>query len=311
MNNILFSVVSPVYKGEKMIEELVSRIQISLSQLTESYEIILVNDASPDDSWRMIELECRKDKRIKGINLSRNFGQHYAITAGLDYAKGEWIVVMDCDLQDRPEEIQNLYYKAIEGYDIVLAQRTERKDFYFKRLSSTLFYVLFSYLTDTKQDKTVANFGIYNKAVVKSLLSMSDAVRYFPTMIQWVGYRKYYLPVTHSERGVGKSSYTLGSLLKLALNNILAFSNKPLRLTVKLGFTMSLFALLLALYYLLRYFLGNIFVSGFTTIILSLWFIAGVLICLLGILGLYIGKIFDQVKGRPSYIVRDNINIDK
>lgn len=309
MNNILFSVVSPVYKGEKMIEELVSRIQISLSQLTESYEIILVNDASPDDSWRMIELECRKDKRIKGINLSRNFGQHYAITAGLNYAKGEWIVVMDCDLQDRPEELPNLYCKTKDGYDIVLAQRIERKDSFIKKLSSTLFYGVFSYLTDTTQDKTVANFGIYSKAVIESLLSMKDAVRYFPTMIQWVGYRKLYLPVKHSERKEGKSSYSFSILLNLAFNNILAFSDKPLRLIVKLGFSISLLALLIAVYYCLRYWFGNISVSGFTTIAFSLWFIAGILISLLGILGLYIGRIFNQVKGRPTYIVSDRINV--
>lgn len=294
-----------------MVSELVNRIKRTLSSITESFEIILVNDASPDASWQMILHECESDIRVKGINLSRNFGQHYAITAGLHFVKGKWVVVMDCDLQDRPEEILNLYNKACEGYDIVLAQRLERKDTFVKKMSSSLFYMVFSYLTDTKQDKSVANFGIYHKPVIQSLLSMNDAVRYFPTMIQWVGYCKYYLPVQHSGREEGKSSYTFTRLFSLAFNNILAFSNKPLRLTVKLGFTMSLLALLLGLYYLLRYFWGNILVSGFTTIILSLWFIAGILICLLGILGLYIGKIFDQVKGRPYYIIRNNINLDK
>lgn len=309
MKDILFSVVSPVYKGEKMVEELVSRIQTSLSLLTESYEIILVNDASPDNSWKMIELECQKDIRIKGLNLSRNFGQHYAITAGLNFARGEWVIVMDCDLQDRPEEIPNLYSKAKEGYEIVLAQRIARKDAFLKKISSSLFYTVFSYLTDTKQDKTVANFGIYKKTVIDSLLSMNDAIRYFPTMIQWVGYKKKYLPVIHSERNEGKSSYTFSALLNLAFNNILAFSDKPLRLIIKLGFSMSLLALFLAIYYCLRYLFGNISVSGFTTLVFSLWFIAGILISLLGVLGLYIGRIFNQVKGRPTFIVQDSVNI--
>lgn len=310
MSDLLFSVVSPIYKGEKMIPELVRRIKQNLSQITESFEIILVNDSSPDDSWKMIVNECKTDDRVKGLNLSRNFGQHYAITAGLSYAKGEWVVVMDCDLQDRPEEIPNLYRKANEGYDIVLAQRLERQDSFIKKLSSTLFYMVFSYLTDTRQDKTVANFGIYSKNAIHALLSMHDAVRYFPTMIQWIGYRKVCLPVVHAEREEGKSSYTFPALFKLAFNNILAFSDKPLRLTVKLGFAMSLFALLLTLFYLSRYFLGDILISGFTTLILSLWFIAGIFISLLGILGLYVGRIFQQVKGRPYYIISNSRNLD-
>lgn len=311
MNTPLISVVSPVYKGEKMVSELVARVKNSITPISENFEIILVNDASPDNSWAKISEECQKDSRIKGINLSRNFGQHYAITAGLNYVSGEWIVVMDCDLQDCPEEIPNLYNKALENFDIVLAQRTERKDGFLKKLSSTLFYATFSYLTNTRQDKTVANFGIYHAKVIDALLSMNDMVRYFPTMIQWVGFKKYYLPVTHLERAEGSSSYNIHTLLKLAYNNILAFSVKPLQLTVKLGFTISILCVCIALFYLCRYLLGNISISGFTTIILSLWFIAGVIISLLGIIGLYIGKIFDQVKGRPTYIVKERINLTK
>ncbi|MBV4203420.1 glycosyltransferase family 2 protein [Bacteroides salyersiae] len=304
------SIISPIYKGEEMLSELVSRIKSNIIAISENFEIILVNDASPDNSWQLIQYECNKDERVKGINLSRNFGQHYAITAGLNHALGEWIVVMDCDLQDRPEEIPNLYKKAQEGYDIVLAQRTERQDSFFKRMSSALFYSIFSYLTDTKQDKSIANFGIFNQKAIRALLSMNDAVRYFPTMIQWVGFQKSYLPVVHAERKKGSSSYNLHSLLRLAFDNILGFSNKPLRLTVKLGFMISVLSLCLAVFYLIRYLYGNIAVSGFTTIVLSLWFIFGVTICLLGVLGLYIGRIFDQVKGRPHYIVQQTLNIN-
>ncbi|WP_455587569.1 glycosyltransferase family 2 protein [Bacteroides sp.] len=302
------SVISPVYKGEEMLSELVNRIKSNVSPISENFEIILVNDASPDKAWELIEDECNKDERVKGINLSRNFGQHYAITAGLNYAYGEWIIVMDCDLQDRPEEIPNLYKKAQEGYDIVLAQRLERKDSFLKRVSSALFYMIFSYLTETKQDKSIANFGIYHYKVIRALLSMNDAVRYFPTMIQWVGFNKSYLPVSHAERKKGSSSYNWHSLFRLAFDNILGFSNKPLRLTVKLGFIISVLSLCLAIFYLIRYLYGDIAVSGFTTIVLSLWFIFGTTICLLGVLGLYIGRIFDQVKGRPPYIVQQTLN---
>lgn len=160
---------------------------------------------------------------MKGINLSRNFGQHYAITAGLSQAKGEWVVVMDCDLQDTPEEIKNLYTKAQEGYDSVFAQRVERKDKFLKRLSSIVFYKVFSFLTDSKQDETVANFGIYHRKVVNAILSMGDSIRYFPIMAQWVGFRKGYLPIKHGARKEGKSSYSLFKLLKLASDNMIGF----------------------------------------------------------------------------------------
>lgn len=303
------SVVSPVYRADKIVQELVKQVKENLLTITEDFEIILVNDASPDNSWVAIETECKKDKRVKGINLSRNFGQHYAITAGLSYAKGEWVVVMDCDLQDRPDEIPNLYKKAMEGWDIVFAQRKERKDGFFKKKLSKLFYYLFSYLTETKQDASVANFGIYNKKVIVAILSMKDQIRFFPTMVQWVGFRKYYLPVKHSERFEGKSSYNFKGLFKLALNSILAFSDKPLRLTVKLGFGITLISLLVMLVYFIMYLTGSIKVLGFTSLIISFWFLSGIIIFILGFVGLYIGKMFEKVKDRPNFIVQEEINI--
>ena len=209
------SVVSPVYRADKIVQELVKQVKENLLTITEDFEIILVNDASPDDAWNTIVALCEKDNRVKGLNLSRNFGQHYAITAGLEHSYGEWIVVMDCDLQDRPEEIPNLYNKAMEGYDMVLARRAERKDSYFKKMGSRIFYKLFSFLTDTVQDSSVANFGIYKSKVIESIKSMGDYYRVFPILIQWVGFDKYYLNVEHSYRLVGKSTYTHVKLLRL------------------------------------------------------------------------------------------------
>lgn len=306
---IHISVVSPVYRAEKIVPELVKQIAESVSTITEDYEIILVNDASPDDSWLAVKVECDKDKRVKGINLSRNFGQHYAITAGLNYAQGEWIVVMDCDLQDRPDEIPNLYKKAMEGYDSVFAQRTERNDIFIKRFLSKLFYHFFSYLTDTKQDPTVANFGIYHRCVVDAILAMHDQIRFLPTMVQWVGFRKFYLPVKHSERYEGKTTYNFKGLFRLALNNIIAFSDKPLRLTVKIGFSIASLSLLVAIVYFILYLTGSIKVMGFTTLVLSLWFLSGIVISILGIVGLYVGKMFEKVKDRPNFIVQEQCNI--
>jgi len=302
------SVVSPIYRAEKIVSELVKLLHENLQKITGNYEIILINDNSPDNSWLAVVNECEKDKRVKGIDLSRNFGQHYAITAGLSYAKGEWVVVMDCDLQDRPDEIPNLYTKAQEGYDSVFAQRIERQDSFFKQLFSKIFYALFSYLTDTKQDSTVANFGIYNRKVVDAILTMKDSIRFFPTMVQWVGFRKFYLPVQHAERYEGKTSYNFKRMIHLALENIIAFSDKPVRLTVKIGFIISVLSFLLALYNIFAHFMGIIQVEGFTTTVFSIWFVGGLVLVVLGVVGLYVGKTFENVKQRPAFIVQDYIN---
>ncbi len=308
---MLLSIVSPIYKGEFMLDELVNRIEKSMGKITSDYEIILVNDHSPDRSWDRITAICRANKKVKGINLSRNFGQHYAITAGLSVSSGEWIVVLDCDLQDQPEEIPALYNKAIEGFDVVLAQRINRQDTFFKRLSSTLFHRVFAYLTDSFQDKTVANFGIYRRNVINAVLSMGDAVRSFPNEVSWVGFKQTKIPVIHAVRAEGKSSYNLRRLISFAVDNMLSFSNKPLRLMVEFGFYITLFAFLIALYYLFKYLTGNIVVTGFATVVISLWLIGGIMMMLLGMVGIYIGKTFDQVKGRPSFIIKDKLNFNE
>ncbi len=305
------SIVSPIYRGEKMLDELVRRIIDSVKDITDDYEIVLVNDCSPDNSWEKIVQLCNENKKVKGVNLSRNFGQHYAITAGLSKTSGNWVVVMDCDLQDRPEEIPNLYAKTREGFDSVFAQRVERQDTFMKRLSSAAFYFVFSFLTDSKQDKSVANFGIYNRKVVNAILSMGDSIRYFPIMAQWVGFRKGYLPVQHAERQVGSSSYSFFKLMRLASDNMIGFSDKPLRLMLTFGFYVVIGSLLVALYYFVKWCLGLIVVDGFTTMVISLWLIAGILTMMLGITGLYIGKIFDRVKGRPVFIIGETINFSE
>ena len=308
---ILISVVSPVYRGEVLVSKLVEQIINSVSLITDNFEIILVEDGSPDKSWAAIEDECKLNTKVKGIKLSRNFGQHYAITSGLRKAKGDWIVVMDCDLQDKPSEIPNLFEKTKEGYEIVLAQRIDRSDTFLKRLSSKLFYKLFSYLTDTKQDDSVANFGVYSRNVVNSILDMGDYYRYFPTMVQWVGYSKSYVPVHHQERDSGGSSYSFRKLLTLAFDNIIAFSDKPLRLTIRIGVIVLLTALVFGMYNIYKFFTGEITELGYASIILSIWFLAGVIILLLGIIGVYLGKTFETLKQRPTFITEKELNCDE
>lgn len=311
MQIIEISVVIPVYGAPELISELCSRLHKSLREITQDYEIILVFDCSPDDSWERICKECRIDKRVKGVRLSRNFGQHYAITAGLEHAVGKWVVVMDCDLQDQPEEICKLYRKAKEGYDIVFARRATRNDHFLKQMSSHLFYKVFSYMTDSQQDATISNFGVYSDKVIHAILSMRDYVRYFPTMAQWVGFKSTAIVVEHAKRSLGKSSYSLSKLLSLALNNMIVFSDKPLRLTVKVGMSVCILTILIAFIYLCRYISGSITIIGYASLILSIWFLGGIIIFLIGIIGIYLGKTFDQTKGRPTYIIDITKNFDE
>lgn len=308
-NNPYISIVSPVYRGEMMVAELVRRNVESVTTITDDYEIILVNDASPDNSWKEIVKQCESNPKVKGINLSRNFGQHYAITAGLHYAKGDWVVVMDCDLQDRPEEIQNLYRKAMEGFDIVYARRVARKDKFFKRLSSTIFHWVYNWLSGLEADKTIANFGIYKQCVIVEFNKMPERARSFPSLVNYLGFKDTAIDVEHAERAEGKSSYNLYKLFKLSFDVIVSNSNKPLRMAVGFGFGMAAISFLLALYNVIAKWIGIIQVDGFTTTVFSIWFVGGLMLFVMGILGLYIGKIFDQVKGRQLFVVKDLANI--
>ena len=309
-NNIQISIVSPVYRAEKMVHMLVERIVKSVATITDRYEIILVNDASPDASWQMIEHECAQNKQVKGVNLSRNFGQHYAITAGLSFAKGEWVVVMDCDLQDRPEEIPALYQKAQEGYDIVYARRVDRQDRWIKRVPSLLFNAVLDWLSGTNKDKSVANFGVYSQKVIAEYNKIPEYARSFGSLIRYLGFKTTAIDVQHAARAEGKSSYTWSRMFKLAFDVIISNSNKPLRMAVGLGFSMSVLSFLLALYNVVARMIGMISFPGYTTTVFSIWFVGGLLLLVLGIIGLYIGKIFDQVKGRPNFIVQEKINFE-
>lgn len=306
----LLTVVSPVYRGEKMVHELVRRIKESVSLITDNYNVILVNDCSPDDSWSMILKECVEDSRVKGINLSRNFGQHNAITAGLSFSKGDWVVVLDCDLQDRPEEIPNLYNKAIEGYDIVYAQRIERHDKYLKRLSSSMFHAVFNFLSGANTDKSISNFGVYRKDVIDAYVKMPERFRGFGSLVRYLGFKSTAIPVEHATRLEGKSSYSLQRLLKQAFSSIVSNTNKPLKIMIGMGFFIAAISMIIALYNLIARFCGIISVPGFTTTVFSIWFVGGLIMMQLGVLGVYIGRIFDQVKGRPIFVVRDKVNIN-
>ncbi|MDB9541396.1 glycosyltransferase family 2 protein [Anabaenopsis arnoldii] len=299
------SVVIPVYKAEKSLDVLYERLKVSLSEITQDFEIILVEDCGGDRSWDIIVELSKTDPRVKGIQFSRNFGQHYGITAGLDHCDADWVVVMDCDLQDRPEEIPRLYRKAQQGYDVVLARRGKRKDPPLKRLTSWLFYQIFNYLTDLQYDGQVGNFRIISRQVVENFCLMREQLRFFGGLVDWMGFPTASINITHDQRFEGKSTYTFAKLWKLASETIIAYSDKPLRLSIKLGFLISTLSFIYGIYIAVRFVFYGSPVTGWSSLIVSLYFLGGIIISILGILGIYLGKTFDQTKRRPLYLVRN------
>lgn len=297
------SIVIPVYRAEDCLEELHRRLVAALTPLTADFEILLIEDCGGDRSWEIISELAHKDRRVRGFKFARNFGQHYGITAGLDHARGDWVVVMDCDLQDRPEEIPRLYAKAQEGFDVVLALRATRKDPLLKRLSSQIFFRLFRYLSELEYDGDAGNFRIVSRRVVESFREMRENLRLFGGLVTWMGYPSASIAVDHGERYAGESSYTFPKLMRLAVDTIIAYSDKPLRITVKFGLFVSLVSFVFGMYFLVRTLVYGQSIAGWTSLIVSIYFLSGIIISILGVMGIYLGKVFDEVKRRPLYII--------
>lgn len=304
------SVVIPVYRAEGCLHELYRRLKNSLETITHDFEIVMVEDCGGDSSWQIIAQLAQADARVKGYQFSRNFGQHYGITAGLDQCTGDWAVIMDCDLQDQPEEIPRLYAKAQEGFDVVLARRGKRKDALPKRIASYAFYKLFSYLAGIRYDAEVGNFRIISKKVVKYFQTMREKLRFFGGMVDWMGFPTTSISVQHAERFEGKSTYTFRKLLTLATETIIAYSDKPLKLSIRFGFAMSFFAFLYGLYILYRALVYGSAITGWSSLIVSFYLLGGIIIGILGIIGIYLGKTFDETKKRPLYIIMNATHDD-
>lgn len=307
----LISVISPVYRAEKIVPELVKRITEELSTFTGNFEIILIEDCGPDNSWAKIEEECKKNNKVKGIKLSRNFGQHYAVTAGLEHAKGDYVVVMDCDLQDNPKYIKELYETALTGYDIVLTYKEKRKHSFFKNITALLFYRIYNYLLDNKQNKTDMNIGSYSlisRKVADAFLTIKECNRDYIIVLQTLGFSKTYNQIQHEKRFEGKSTYNVAKLIRTAVNVITAQSDKLLRLSITVGFTIFFASIILAIFTIYRYFADNI-VAGYSSLVIVVSLGTGLILMSLGIVGIYIGKIYDQVKQRPLYIIDEKINL--
>ncbi|HEU4950491.1 MAG TPA: glycosyltransferase family 2 protein [Holophagaceae bacterium] len=293
----------PVYRGEAFLEELHRRLRASLASIPGRHEILLVEDCGGDRSWEVIQRLAASDPLVRGVQFSRNFGQHAGITAGLDLADGAWIVVMDCDLQDQPEEIPKLHAKALEGYDVVVARRGRRKDGWLKRGTSRAFYGVFNYLAGLRMDAEVGNFRIISRQVVDAVSGMRERTRFFGGLVEWAGFRSASVDVEHAARPSGRSSYSLGKLMALAAEFIIAYSDKPLWLAIRFGFLISTGSVLAAAYIVYRALRFGSPVMGWSSLVVSLYFLGGIIISILGVLGVYLGKVFEEVKGRPIYIV--------
>lgn len=308
---IEISVIITIYNAGNIIPELIKRLQQSLKEITEQYELILVEDRGKDNSWQVLKEYAAKDSRIKIARMARNFGQHNAITAGLHLAKGAYFVIMDGDLQDEPEIIPALYRQLKQtGKEIVYVKRMHRKDSAFKRRTSAFYHKIFRALSGIKTDPDVGAYCIGTQLVRESFCRFGEVNKYIGGIFYWMNFDQGYFEAEHAARKEGKSNYNLSRLLKLAFSGIIGFSNKPLNIAIYLGFISSFSSLVLGLYYLVQKIFFRISVLGYTSIIVSIFFVGGLILFVLGIIGQYIGQIYEQTKSRPEYLLQEKINFD-
>lgn len=305
------SIVSPVYGAEDCLPELYRRLVAVAERITPDFELVLVEDRGPDGSWRVLERLAAADHRVKALRLSRNCGQHFAITAGLDHAEGDWVVVMDCDLQDPPEEIDTLYRKAQEGFDVVFARRMDRSDSLAKTLPGWAFYAFLSWLTGEPYDRTIANFSISARKVILAFRQYRERDRSFPMIMRRLGFERTTVDVAHAPRFAGATSYTLRKLLAFALQNVVAASTRPLVMSVQFGLFIAVASLGFSAYVLIQYLRHRILVPGWATLALLVSFLFGLLFMQLGVIGLYLGRTFEQSRNRPLYHVAEARNLPR
>ncbi len=299
---IEISVVAPVYGCRDCLLELHRRVCSVLEGLGVSFELILVDDGSPDDAWAVLRELSMRDRRVCALRLSRNFGQHAAITAGLAASRGNWVAVIDCDLQDPPEEIPRLYAKALEGYDVVLSRREERLESLPRRLAAGAYFRFHNLIAKGNLHTNYTNLSVISRKVVQSFLSLRDRDRQYLLILHWLGFRRAELEVRQSDRHVGKSSYSFRSLVKVALDGLFFQSTVLLRWVIYLGFLLATLGAALAGYALIDWMAGH-HLPSWTALPIFALLLAAFIIISGGVTGLYVGKIFDQVKGRPLFVV--------
>jgi dolichol-phosphate mannosyltransferase len=285
-----------------------TRMNIIKDVIENNLEIIIVDDGSSDNTWEKVIEQCRKDDRVTAIKLSRNFGHHYAITAGIHNALGNYVVVMDGDLQDRPEVIPVLYEEIRKGFDVVFVNRTNRPESLVYKVAQKFFYFTLRILSGYDFDSRQANFSIINRKVVEAFKKFPENSRFYGSTIKWLGFRTSSVSATHGKRFEGKPSYTLQKRFKLAADIILAFSDRPLKIAIGLGLVMSTLSIFIVTWILIGVNSWGFSVVGWPSLIAAIFFSTGIILVILGILGVYLGQVFKEVKNRPLYLISDTVN---
>lgn len=310
--NIRYSVVVPVYNEEQVVEETYKRLTEVMEKTSEGYELIFVNDGSRDKTVEIIQKIGNKDSRVKLIDFSRNFGHQIAITAGMDNAAGQAIVVIDADLQDPPEVILRMIEKWKEGYDVVYGKRTKRKgETLFKKVTAHVFYRFLRSMTDVEIPVDTGDFRLIDRKVCDVMRNLTEKNRFVRGLVSWVGFKQTAVEYQREERWAGETKYPLKKMIRFALDAITSFSYKPLKTASYLGYTLSIASFL----YLIVVILQKIFLTQTTetgwasTVAINLFF-HGITLIMLGIIGEYIGRIYDESKNRPLYIIREKMGFE-
>jgi polyisoprenyl-phosphate glycosyltransferase len=298
---IELSVVVPVFGCAECLVALHDRLTASVSQITDSYELVFIDDRSVDRGWTVLQTLAGRDPHVRAFRLSRNFGQDAAITAGLAQSQGDWAVVMDCDLQEAPEDIPRLWAAARQGYDVVRATRREWSHSRLRRAGSRTFRRL---TQDSSARPHYSNFSLLSRAVIEAFLRLRDRDREFMIALDWLGFSTTSIEIEHRERHQGQSSYTLRRLIRVAVDGIFFRTTVLLRLVVLIGFLIALCGLLLAGFEVATYFAApDRRIPGYTSLAVLVLVLSGVIIVSVGVVGMYVGRIFEQVKDRPLYLI--------
>lgn len=308
----LISVVVPMYFEEDVAEECYKRLKQVMDSHKINYEFVFVNDGSTDRTLDILKQIAEKDVCAKIVDFSRNFGHQNAVTAGIDFANGDAIVIIDADLQDPPELIPKLIEKWKEGYDVVYAKRKKRKgETFFKLLTAKLFYRFLNFMSDIDIPKDTGDFRIIDRKVADVFRRMTERNRFIRGMISWIGFKQTFIEYERDERFAGETKYPLKKMIKFALDGIIAFSSKPLKLVTNIGFLCVLISFGLLLYTIVVRLFGYPIETGWASIMVAISFFSGIQLLGLGIIGQYIARIYDESKNRPIYIVKEKINFDE
>lgn len=302
---MLISVVIPVYNESDLIEHLYEAVMSAMLKFTNDFEVICVNDGSKDDTLHKLQQCHQKDKRFKVLNLSRNFGHQSAYTAGLNYAKGDFIAMMDGDLQDPPELIPTMYKCAIDNNsDVVYGRRTERHETFFKKLSIKLFHVIFNKLSNINAPANVGNFSVMNRKALEAFLALEEKNRYLPGLRFFIGFKQDYVDYSRDDRTIGEAKMNFSRLLKLALDALFSFSKLPIKICIYLGVIGIIFTLIGGGVVLYKKVTGEA-ITGWSSILVSMYFLGSVQLLFMGIIGEYVHRIFVETQNRPVFIVKD------